>query len=126
MTTPTCWNCGYNLTGIRVDDVCPECATPIWSRPAPIATSAESTKSMIWGIVSLCLFFMCLGPLAAFIAIPALVYAGRALQEVRTGQIPADIVSGARAGRICAWITIGLSIAIVAFYAIAFGLSALP
>src|SRR5690606_40241126 len=28
---PRCWKCGYDLAGLRVEDACPECGTPVWS-----------------------------------------------------------------------------------------------
>ena len=121
MPSPTCWNCGYELSGLKVDDACPECGTPIWSRPVPTTTSPDAQSALTWGIVALCLFFVCLGPLAGLLAIPAVVKANRALEDVRVGRIPASAASNARTGRILGWITIVLSLLLVGVYTVMFG-----
>jgi len=118
---PTCWNCGYELTGIRVDGSCPECGTPVWSRPEPTYASPDAQQALIWGIVSLCLFFVCLGPLAGLVAIPAVVKANRALEDVHTGRVPPAAASNAKAGKVLGWITISLSLAFVALYVLLIG-----
>lgn len=115
---PTCWKCGYELSGLKVDDVCPECAGPVWSRPPIEQASKFASRSLTWGVVSLVLFFACIGPLAGLAAIPALVYASKARLEVRQGLVEASQIGGARAGAILGWITVGLSMLAVCAYAV--------
>lgn len=77
----------------------------------------DSQTAMIWGIVAICLFFVCLGPLAGVVAIPALIYGYRAKRSVRAGLVPASAASGATAGLVCGWIAIVLSVLMVLAYA---------
>lgn len=114
--TPTCWKCGNELSGLGVSDDCPECGTPVWSRPEPTITSQEATTAQTLGIISLALFFACIGPLAAIVAIPAIIKANSALEDVRVGRVPPSAAGAARTGRVCAWLTIALSgLALVAY-----------
>ncbi|MBZ0172633.1 MAG: hypothetical protein K8E66_09665, partial [Phycisphaerales bacterium] len=106
---PTCWNCGYELTGLRVDDLCPECGTPIWSQKPADASYEAAQKAQLWGVVALALFFACIGPLAVIPAIAALGHARAAERETRYGTPGGLTPPGIRVGRICAWITIVLS-----------------
>jgi predicted RNA-binding Zn-ribbon protein involved in translation (DUF1610 family) len=115
---PTCWKCGYELSGLKVDDLCPECGCAVWSRPPIQQASQYASRSLTWGIVSIALFFACLGPLAGLLAIPAITYASKANAEVRQGLIDKSQLGGAKAGMILGWITAGLSIAALAVYAI--------
>tara|TARA_R110000782_G_scaffold57258_13_gene119680 strand:+ start:5821 stop:6207 length:387 start_codon:yes stop_codon:yes gene_type:complete len=114
---PTCWKCGYELSGLKVDDLCPECGCAVWSRPPIEQATQNASRSMTWGIVSLVLFFACLGPLAGLLAIPAVTYASKANTEVRQGLIDKSQISGAKTGLILGWITIGLSLLAVCAYA---------
>lgn len=114
--TPTCWKCGYELVGLKVTDICPECATPVWSAPPRSNTQSDAQNSLVWGIVSLVLFFACLGPLAAFVAIPAIVYGNRA-QRVQSSRLNLDQPKTvSKAGLVLGWITVFLSIAVVTVY----------
>jgi len=115
---PSCWNCGYALSGLQVDDLCPECGKPVWSRPPLHQASEYASKSQTWGIVAIVLMFACIGPLAGFVAIPALVYASKARAEVRQGLIEASQVSPATTGLVLGWITIGLSVLALGAYGI--------
>ncbi|MEM7623529.1 MAG: hypothetical protein AAF235_10055 [Planctomycetota bacterium] len=117
----TCWKCGYDLRGMGVDDACPECGNPVWSTPPPDEAVADARSAMTWGIVSLVLFFACLGPIAGFLAIPAIVKANRVMKLYNTGKISENATRGARTGRTCGWISAGLSIAFTLVYAIFFG-----
>ena len=116
--TPTCWNCGYELVGLNVEDRCPECGTPVWSARPPDRVASDAQSAMAWGIVSIVLFFVCIGPFAGFVAIPAIIKSGRALAEVKAGRVPAGAAQGARAGQICGWITAALSVGLVGVYAL--------
>jgi len=119
---PTCWNCGYELSGLRVEGHCPECGTPIWSQGGPaLQANGDASAALVWGVVSLVLFFTCLGPLAGFVAIPAITKGGRYQAEVRAGRALPN--GSAKAGLICGWIAAGLSIGVVALYGIAIAFS---
>ncbi len=117
-TTPRCWKCGYELSGLKVDDLCPECGCAVWSRPPLQQASTLANRAFVWGLLSLLFFFLCMGPLAAIVAIPALVYASKASAEVRQGLMDRSQISGARTGKILGWITIGLSAGVFALYAL--------
>jgi hypothetical protein len=114
-----CWKCGYDLRGLQVTDNCPECGTPVWSTPAGMPQQPVAqieADAMTWGVVSLVLVFFCLGPLAGFVAIPAVVKGRRAMALVNTGRVPKHLATQARTGMILGWVTIGVSIAILALY----------
>lgn len=113
-TVPTCWKCGYVLSGLTVDSACPECGTPVWSGPPPVVISRDARSSRTWGVASLVSFFVFLGPLAALAAIPAIVLANRALRSCRAGKADQESIAGAKAGRRLGWITVWLSIGFVA------------
>lgn len=115
----TCWNCGYELVGLKVDDVCPECATPIWSSPPIDDLAKQAQSALIWGIVALALFFVCIGPLAALVAIPAITKSKAVHRSVAAGRVSESEVGGAKAGGIHGWITVCLSIASIAVYGVA-------
>ncbi len=53
--TPTCSKCGYHLTGLGVDDVCPECGTAIWQQEGvqSISGFAITALAMGWLVLSL-------------------------------------------------------------------------
>jgi hypothetical protein len=113
---PACRNCGYDLTGLSLDDVCPECGTPC--RPPGPAHDEDvrlASRAQVWGIVSLVLFFTCLGPLAILPASIALSFAGHA---ERVHFTPRPVVTGAvTTAKTCAWITIVLSSLALLVYA---------
>lgn len=100
--------------------MCPECGTDVWSAPPGSESSQAAQTSLVWGIVSLACFFMCLGPLAGFVAIPAIVYGNKAQREVQSRYRDRQSPSASKAGLILGWITVGLSIAVVAFYVLFF------
>ena len=124
---PTCWKCGYALSGLRVDGVCPECNTPIWG-PRVEATDKETdslaNSILVWGIVSLCLTFVCLGPLAGFLTIPAFVKNKKFRILYESGAATRSQAGTVKAGMICARIAALVSIALVALYVAVFGAGA--
>lgn len=121
---PACWKCGYNLSGVFVDGVCPECGTPIWSVPPAAADSTRATTAMVLGIVGLVLCLTCIGPLALGLAIPAIIIGRKASVEAVALQGRNTNAGSAKAGVICGWITVGLSIAIIALYGVMIALGA--
>lgn len=119
-TTPRCWNCQYELTGLQVDDHCPECGTPVWSQRPPTIAAEAAHHAFVWGLLSLVLFFVCLGPFAALLAIPALRYAKKTDQELVSGLLTPEQVRRVRAGRIMAWISVSLALGLLALYGVMF------
>lgn len=117
---PTCWKCGYVLSGLRVDGACPECNTPIWG-PRENASDRETGKLaneiLVWGIVSLCLTFVCLGPLGGLVAIPAFVKHRQFRILNNAGAAAPGHAGTAKAGIICARVAAIISIALVVLYA---------
>ncbi len=110
-TTPVCWNCSYELTGMRVESRCPECGVDIWSQPKINPHLVKDAKNaMIWGIVALTTYFLCLGPLAGFVAIPAITIGSRVRRAVRENTFPPESASGANAGFWMGWSVVGLSL----------------
>ena len=107
-TVPRCWNCDYDLTGLQVTDICPECGTPVWSDPESESSEAGQ-QAFMWGIFSLVVFFFLLGPLAALVSIPAIRYGRRALSDHARGRLDTP-PRGARAGLVLGWITVVLSV----------------
>lgn len=121
---PACWKCGYNLTGVRVDGICPECGTPIWSIPPALADTSRATTAMVLGIVGLVLCLTCIGPLAIGLAVPAIIIGRNASVEAVAMQGRSSAHGSARAGVICGWITVGLSLALLLLYGVMFALGA--
>ena len=114
---PTCWNCGYVLRGLKVEDACPECGQKIWG-PRTRSSEADglATKVMVWGIVSLCTFFVCIGPLAGLLTIPAFVYYGKFRALHKAGAATVGEAKTAKSGIICARIAAVLSVLVMIVY----------
>lgn len=117
---PRCWNCGYGLSGLRVDSLCPECGTPIYAGPPPQQAASGTQNVLIWGIVSIVTLFACIGPLAGLVAIYPIIKGGRILRHAKAANVPKYATQPAKTGFILAWITAGLSILIVVGYGAVF------
>lgn len=113
---PRCWKCGYELVGLQVTDLCPECGTPAWSHPPVEQEHKDAASAQVWGIVAIILFFTCLGPLAGVVAIPAIVRGNRVLRDARSGRLAASSVSPAKTGVVLGWITVALSAGVLVLY----------
>lgn len=113
---PLCLTCGYKLSGLRIDGVCPECGTPVYAGPDTVRTAPGSQAVLVWGIVSIVTLFACLGPLAGFLAIYPIVKGGRIRADAKAGRIPEFAAQAAKTGYMLGWITAGLSIAFVILY----------
>lgn len=122
---PACWKCGYNLSGVFVDGVCPECGTPIWSVPPAAADSTRATTAMVLGIVGLVLCLTCIGPLALGMAIPAIIIGRKASVEAVALQGRNTNAGSAKAGVICGWITVVLSLGLLVLYGVMIALGVL-
>lgn len=99
---PRCTFCGYILTGLQVNEKCPECGKPIWDSNIQPPTSGLSIASMVLGIVSLvsCLMYgipaLILGPLA-------IIFGEIANRQFKRGERAGNTKGFALTGRICGW-----------------------
>jgi hypothetical protein len=75
--------------------------------PTGPATAGRATAVLITGIASLVLLFSCIGFIPAIVA---LVLAPGAEREINASQGRLTGLSQVRAGRICSWITIGVTV----------------
>ncbi|QDU34494.1 hypothetical protein KS4_25640 [Poriferisphaera corsica] len=117
--TPTCIKCiqcGYDLTGVAIGGQCPECGASvnISFQVSQNTTSGYAIASLILGIASIagCMFYgipsVICGPLA-------IIYAGKAKDQILRGErIPASM-NMANAGKICG--IIGLCIGLLGLLA---------
>mgnify|MGYP006433250083 CR=1 FL=1 len=72
----TCVSCGYSLRGVAIDELCPECGTPVaYSLNRNQPTAGSAVAGMVLGIVSIigCFIYgipsMICGPLAIYFSI---------------------------------------------------------
>lgn len=85
---PRCWSCGYDLTGLKVEDRCPECGIAIWdSHPRTLAEAPRQPDAAApLGLLSLPV--ICFGPLACIPGVLAVVLGIRTLARIREGSHP--------------------------------------
>lgn len=119
-----CASCGYDLRGVAIGSVCPECGAPINQvGPAypgmPTQTSGKAITSMVLGIVSLVTCFM-YGVPGIVCGIIAVVFARKAEVAIQLGEAPPTSQGMAKAGRICGWIGIALGILYLLFIVVYF------
>jgi hypothetical protein len=113
---PFCANCGYSLKGLQIDGNCPECSTLIVrsvggdSRP-----NGYAVASLVLGICAIVLTCGSYGLIGLICGPLALVYHAKAVAKVSQGLAPASSLGLARAGRICGWIGLGLSVLLFLF-----------
>lgn len=116
----TCASCGYGLSGLAVDGLCPECGTPIaYSlNPQTRQSSGSAVASLVLGIVSIvgCMAY----GLPSLICGPLAIYFGMVgLRQAREGSASQSSAGLARAGLICGIIGSALALIGIAFFAIA-------
>ena len=106
----TCMRCGYSLRGLTMDKHCPECGTPIWGSVQPHQTSGLGIAAMVLGIVSIpsCILY---GIPSMICGILAIVFARQAERQVERSQASVSSLGMIKAGRICGWVGVGLSLA---------------
>ena len=101
---PQCTFCGYVLTGLNVNEKCPECGKPIWDSNIQPPTSGLSIASMVLGIVSLlgCSMYgipsLILGPLA-------IIFGEISNRQLKRGERAGNTRGFSITGRICGWIS---------------------
>ncbi len=105
---PKCTSCGYELVGLRVEDLCPECGAPVWGSSKVPPTSGLAIASLVLGILSI---VSCLGvgPLALIPGVLAIVFGEFAARQYRNGLRAGGTYGMALAGRICGWIGVVIS-----------------
>ena len=110
-TSVRCPNCGYNLTGVSIGSICPECGLVVGhgalgGQTGP--TSGKAVTSMVLGIVSIvgCMFYglpsLICGPLA-------IVFSRLAQRQINDGEVGGGSQGMATAGLICGIIGTGLA-----------------
>ncbi len=114
-----CASCRYDISDQPVGGACPECGTPIHQRAAVRQTQGRAIASMILGICSIVGCFMYAVP-GLVCGILALVFAKKAELEIQAGRAPVTSQGFAKAGRICGWIGLSLSIAFFLFWIVYF------
>ena len=91
-SSPTCQHCRYDLTGLRVEERCPECGEPIWTdveqRVRSLVPSyARFETSFYAALLALLMSFAC-GPFGVLIAVWAIVQSGAAVRDRGRGVRP--------------------------------------
>ena len=90
---PSCHQCGYDLTGLRVEENCPECGQPVWPSDWKRAVYADATVvsqgslSLVLGVLALVLT-ACTGVIGSAIGVVALLLGAHALRERHRRPIP--------------------------------------
>ena len=113
-TGTRCIRCGYDLRGRTVDQVCPECGTPVHESYGLHRTSGMAIASMVLGILAIVMCFFYGIPSLIF-GVLALVFARKAEAQIDAKQASTASLGMVKAGRICGWIGIGLGMVWVAF-----------
>ena len=114
---PRCAACGYELTGLRVEGVCPECGAPVWS---PLQGQdpylALGITSLVCGVLSLvaCMGF---GPFGVLPAGAGIVTGEIAVRKYRKAGISATGRGLAIAGRVTSWIGMAVGLVVGGLFA---------
>lgn len=96
-----CAYCGYDLSGTRIGEKCPECGNLVNFQQPPIYRSnGNAVASLVLGIVSIvgCMGYgivsIICGPLAIY-------YGGKARKAIQAGNVDPNSQGMATAGRVC-------------------------
>ncbi|MGP1272964.1 MAG: hypothetical protein ACTS22_06500 [Phycisphaerales bacterium] len=91
-----------------------------------LRTARRARNALGWGIASIVLFFVCLGPLAGLVGIPAVVFGSDVRRSIVSGAVDPSQAGGASAGFWLGWVTIGLSLFTLCLYGVAVVFLAAP
>ena len=96
-----CAHCGYDLSGTRIGEKCPECGNLVnFSRPPVYPTNGNAVASLVLGIISIvgCMSYglvsVICGPLAIY-------FGGKAGKAIQAGLADPSSQSVATAGKVC-------------------------
>jgi len=108
-SAPKCTYCGYELFGLQVSDCCPECGKPIWDSNVTPPTSGLAIASLVIGIVSMmsCIIY---GVPSIILGPLAIIFGEISIRQYKKGLRAGSTKGFSWAGRICGWIslTVGL------------------
>lgn len=101
--------CGYNLTGVAIGSVCPECGSGVdqslFASGQSAPTNGKAITSMVLGI---CSIVTCCCP-GLLLAILGLIFGSIAMGEIKSGQYAQNSQGFALAGLWCSGIGLVLS-----------------
>jgi len=106
-----CLKCGYDLTGVAIGSLCPECGAAVVPafQSTSMPVSGKAVASLVLGIVSIPLC-VCLGVPSLICGALALYFAKVARDDIAAGMFSEQSRGMATAGMICGLIGLGLSI----------------
>jgi hypothetical protein len=111
-----CRKCGYELTGLRVEESCPECGTRIWPNAKELREWArdqtQATSDAFWFMIAAIPFWLLLPPLGLIVNIGAIVLAWRGCAMRARGRRGGALLVLATCATLCA-----LGLAYVTFLA---------
>ncbi|MFN3167232.1 MAG: DUF4190 domain-containing protein [Phycisphaeraceae bacterium] len=100
-----CNVCGYNLTGVAIGGVCPECGAGVDQSlysAGRVVTNGKAVTALVMGILSITLIMCCF--VSPVLGIIGLIFGSLALKETSTGNFSSGSRGMAIAGLICSGI----------------------
>lgn len=125
-----CAACGFDLRGIAIGGVCPECGTPIGRAIPSSLPAGGATTALVCGILSIVGVFTC-----AFVGLPlgivAMVSGAKAKRRIQMGQADPAGQGSAKAGAVCGLIgvilnSLGIIATLAYFVLVGFAISSFP
>lgn len=105
---PKCTTCGYDLSGIPLEGLCPECGAQTPPRPFDAYVREEAYEIMQLNLTGLLGAITCFGPLAAVFAFITLRRARTVLILVRAGDASWDAARGVVFSMLCSGLVLVL------------------
>jgi len=114
-----CVSCGYSVRGVAIDQLCPECGTPVQaSLGAGKSASGPAIAGMVLGIISVvgCIFYgvpsLICGPLAIY-------FSSVGKKQVREGSAARSSGGMATAGFVTGIVGTCIGVLVLAFFLLA-------